>query len=67
MPKKSTPTSSARTLFDGVPDRLGMGEGVVVGVVGDVAERVEPEDERERRGLHDSECPRSPSPGGSVI
>jgi hypothetical protein len=55
------------TLFDDVPDRLGVGERAAVDVVGDIAERVEAKDERERRGLHGSECPRSPSPGGSVI
>jgi hypothetical protein len=55
------------TLLDDVPDRLGVRERVVVGVVGDIAERVEPEDEWEGRGWHESECSRSPSPGGSVI
>jgi len=33
------------TLFDDIPDRLGMGEWAVVIVVGDIAEGVEAEDE----------------------
>ena len=48
MPKKSTPTWSARTpFFDDVADRLGVRQRAAVVVVGDVAEGVEPEDERE--------------------
>jgi hypothetical protein len=35
------------TLFHEVPDRLGMRQRAVVSVVGDVAEGVEPEDQRE--------------------
>ena len=38
-------------LFDDVPNRLGVGERAVLGVVGDVAEGVQPEDERELRLL----------------
>jgi hypothetical protein len=37
------------TLLDNVADRLGVGEGAVVIVVGDIAEGVEAEDEREPR------------------
>jgi hypothetical protein len=38
-------------LFDDIPDRLGMGLRSVFLVVGAIAERVEPEDERELRKL----------------
>ena len=34
-------------LFDDVPDRLGVGLGSIVLIVGPIAERIEPEDERE--------------------
>ena len=36
-------------MFDEVPNRLRMRERAVVGVVSDIAEGVEPEDERELR------------------
>jgi len=39
------------TLFDEVPDRLGMREWAVVSIVGDIAEGVEAEYEREVRGF----------------
>jgi hypothetical protein len=38
-------------LLDKVADRLGLGQWPVVTVVGDIAEGVEAEDERERRQL----------------
>jgi hypothetical protein len=45
------------TLFDDVADRLGMGEGAVVIVVGDIAEGIEAEDEGElRRFASGSSC-----------
>jgi len=43
-------------LFDEVADRLGMGDRAVVFVVGDVAESVEPEDQREARALRGFDC-----------
>ena len=51
IPKKSTPDLVGQdSLLDHIADRLGVRQRAVIGVVGDVAEGVEAEDERERRG-----------------
>ena len=42
------------TLLDHVPERLGVGERAVLGVVGDIAEGVQAEDKRKRRSLNRS-------------